>query len=217
MFIVCFAGIFGIIMAYKAKKMNARVLFYCGLMAIFVGLIWIGTFVDLWLMFFQIGHIPDRHIYCIMEYMWAFPAFVYAMIIGAELMTPDKKKLILVISIILGIFYELFLFLGAREAFKTPEPPAGELYSSSFVLLHPVFLFIAVFIGTIFVFLVIGSLRMGLKSSGELRTKYFLLALGFFLFIMVVFIDSFFDEPILPDLIMICVAFLIYFALRPKA
>ncbi len=61
MFIVCFAGIFGIIMAYKAKKMNARVLFYCGMMAIFVGLIWIGTFIDLWLMFFQIGHITDRH------------------------------------------------------------------------------------------------------------------------------------------------------------
>jgi hypothetical protein len=211
-------------MVVKARKINARVLKYCGMMAIFVGLIWIGTTVDLLLLIFSIGHIPFEYayLYCIMEYMWAFPAFVFSMAIGAELMAPEKKKLIIILSVILGIIFEIFLFLDAPNGFTSHPYVEGELYSSSFKLLHPIFFCIGIFIGTILVFLVFGSLRMGIKSTGRIRRKAYQLALGFFLFIMVVVLDSFGDyfipwpiNIILPDVMMIFVAFLIYFALRP--
>jgi len=215
--VVSFALAFGIIIFYQAVKRGASLLKYGAIMAIFTGLFWLGPTTDLLLVILGIGHFENRLIYCILGYMWVFPAHFFAMYIGADLMLPNKKKIILIVSAILGIVFELFLFLDTANAFNVPPPPEGELVDTHFEYGHPLFIFVAIFLVTIFIFLVLGSLRAARKSSGQIRKNFYYLALAFFLFIPIAVLDGLLDPgPILfvIRILMIFVAWLIYLSLR---
>ncbi|MHA1292263.1 MAG: hypothetical protein ACTSQJ_06295, partial [Promethearchaeota archaeon] len=155
----------------------------------------------------------------ILTFMWVLPLLVVTMFVGGELMLSKKNKYIIVgISSILGIIFEIFLFADTDAAIKDcPDPKGRELYDASIVIGHPTFYLILISLTLLFVFVVLGGYRQGLKTTGILRKRFFYMATAIFLFIPIAVIDAFY-EPVLIVLgvrfLMIFVAWLIYLSLK---
>jgi hypothetical protein len=218
--VVIFAGLFGILMYLKSRESGASLLAVGGGMGFFVGLLWLGPTSDFFSVLLLQRNLPSVEIYGILSYMWVAPAMIFAMYLGGQLMFPKQKKLIMWISIILGVVFELFLFLDTDGAFEDiPDPMGVELIDAHFIYGHPAFIIIAIILGSIFMLNGLGSLRAGLKSSGAIRKKFIYLSLSFFLFIPVAIFDAFLDPGFVLfaiRMLMICVAWLMYLSLRIK-
>lgn len=217
---VGFASVFGILMFIQSKRKNANLLMYGGLMGLFAGLLWLGPTVDFFTVLFTTQNLPSELIYGILSYMWVAPAFICAMYLGGELTFPEKKRILLIISVIMGVFFELLLFLDTNASFKDlPDPGGLELYDTRFEYTHPTFIIIAVILGLIFVLNGVGALRASLKASGVIKQRFLYLSFSFFLFIPVAIFDAFLEPGVILSIIrllMIFVAWLMYLSLRIK-
>ena len=110
-----FSIIFGLYVIYKSRKTRLNLLLYLGLVFIFAGLIYTGDFLDFLTILLTQTNIDNSFgIIGLINWMW-FPGVVFfAMYIGAELILPEKKWYIFSIYLVLGIIYELFLFLDLQ-------------------------------------------------------------------------------------------------------
>ena len=132
----------GLFFFYKAKKLEARLLSVAGLMMIFVGLLWLGPASDFITYLLTETHI-DYQInatYGILSYMWVGPAFVFAIVVGSEVMIPNKKKLVIYFAIIFSIIFEIILFTDRLNTFRFSVAP-GDLIDSRFVYFSPSFIY----------------------------------------------------------------------------
>lgn len=217
--IVLSAGIFGLTMALQSKNKNSKMLFFGGLMGFFAGMLWLGPAADFLSVILTGQNLPDENIYGVLTFVWVAPLLVVTMFVGGDLMLSKKNKYVLVIiSAIIGIVFEIFLFIEIDAAIKDcPDPNGFELYDASIEIGHPTFYLIALGLLLLFGFVVIGGYRQGLRTTGTLRSRFFYMATAIFLFIPIAVIDAFF-EPVLIVLamrfLMIFVASLIYLSLK---
>lgn len=213
-----FGLIFGIFFIYKSKKLEADLLLYAGILVIFTGLFYLGASADFLSVLFTGNNLDNRFgLHGILAYMWVAPAVIVAMNIGAEIMFPEKKKIIIIIYAVLGIIFELFLFLDTNNAFTFALNE--DVIDSSFNRTHPTFFFIAFFLATVFVFIGIGFLIKSRQASGEIRKKFAYISLGFILFVICGALDSLVAPGIFLIIIrigMISYAWLVYLGLKPS-
>jgi len=220
--IVLSAGIFGLIMAFQSKNKNSKILFFGGLMGFFAGMHWLGPAADFLSVILTGQNLPDEKICGVLTFVWVLPLLIVTMFVGGDLMLSNKKNkyILVIISAIIGIVFELFLFLDLDAAIKhSPDPNGFELYDPKIVIGHPTFYLIGIGLLLLFGFVVIGGYRQGLKTTGALRSRFFYMATAIFLFIPIAVIDAFY-EPILIVLamrfLMIFVASLMYLSLKIK-
>ncbi|MHA1255098.1 MAG: hypothetical protein ACTSPS_05795 [Promethearchaeota archaeon] len=184
------ATIFGLLSFYHAKKLNARLLSVAGLTMVFVGLLWLGPFVDL-ISLLTTGKNLSFFMYSILSYMWVVPALICAMYLGSELMMPEKKKVIVGIFIVLGIIFEYFIFFDNANAFTfTLANPGEDTIDASFVRTRPAGFLILVFLIFALIFLGIGFAIKAKQATGDLRKKFAYLSLGFIIFVVCGALDS---------------------------
>ena len=190
--VVIFGCLFGLLVIYQAKKKSVKFLFYTGLLIIFVSLLYLGQFVDFLTILFTGSNLNPPQIYAILCYMWIAPAVIVGFYIGAELIIPERKKIIVIIFSILGIIFELFLWLDTANSFtfNLPDPPGENIIDVNFNLIHPTFILILVFLAAVVVFLFSGFLYKGLKSTGIIRKKFLYLSFGFIIFTLTGALDS---------------------------
>ena len=214
--IVFFGAVFSLVVLYRAKKMEAKLLIYGAFMGLFATLLWLGPCVDFFSVIFTGQNLNPKELYGILSYMWVAPAAVFALYIGAELMLPEKKKIIVIIYTILGIIFELILFIDTTNVFEFEI--AGGAIDASFVYGHPAFIFIVVFLLSVFLLNGIGSLRQVAKSTGVIRKKFIFISMTFILFVVVGALDAFLRPGpalFIARMGMIVCAFMLYFALKP--
>ncbi|MFX0138682.1 MAG: hypothetical protein ACFFDN_33880, partial [Candidatus Hodarchaeota archaeon] len=131
--IIIFATSFGLFFFYKSRKSKLPLLSYAGLMLIFVGLLWLGPTCDFLSVSLTGKNLDPILLYPILSYMWVAPALICATYIFAELIIPKRKKIIITIYIILGIIFELFLFLDTKNSFTfNPYKPNEDLIDVRF-------------------------------------------------------------------------------------
>jgi hypothetical protein len=180
--------VIGLLFFYRSLKLKAKLLTYAGLMTFFAGLLYLGPLSD----FMSILVIRDNlenpvtiGIYGRLSYMWVAPSLIFAMYIGAELIKPDKKWYIVSIYIVLGVIFELFLFLDTMNSFTfILKNPGEDLTDSTFIFGHPTFMLIAIFLLSVLIFNGFGFLYKCFKSTGILRRKFLFLSLGFIIFVI---------------------------------
>lgn len=194
--LMIFSSTFGIMAMINGKKKDAKLLYYAGGMMLFVGLLYLGPVTDFFsILLFQQNIDNSFGLYGLLSYIWVGPAIVVGMTIGAEMITPDKSKEIVLSFAVLGVIFELFLILNTMSSFIFIDPfhppPAGEIWiagediiDSSFVRMSPAYLFILGFLICILLFNGIGFLIKGLKSSGVVKKKMLLLSVGFIIFVI---------------------------------
>jgi hypothetical protein len=124
--------------------------------------------------------------------VWVPIPLVFAMLISAQILIPRKKWYVVSIYIILGIFFEYFVFFHTLDSFifEYPESPGWSLIDARFNMASPAFILIAIFDFSV-LFNGIGFLRKSLQSKGIIRRKNLYLSLGFFIFVFFTIFDVF--------------------------
>ncbi len=90
-----FSIIIGIFFIYKAKKLEAKLLYYAGIMILCSGFFYLGastTFLSLILTGRNISN--DSGVHGLLTYTSVAPGIICAMYLGSELLVPEKKKII---------------------------------------------------------------------------------------------------------------------------
>ena len=180
--------LFGILFFYRSLKLKAKLLTFAGLMTFFAGLLYLGPSSD-FISVLLTGHNLENPViiglYGRLSYMWVAPSLICAMYIGAEFIKPDKKWYIVSLYIVLGILFELFLFLDTMNSFTfILESPGEDLIDSNFVFGHPTFILIAIFLLSVLIINGFGFLRKSFQSTGILRRKFLFLSIGFLIFVI---------------------------------
>ncbi len=189
--IILSSVIFGILSFYHARKLGARLLGIAGVMMILIGLLWLGPFVDFLLILTTGKNIAPIQVYMWLSYLWVAPAIILAMYLGSELLAPEKKKAILIFYSILGVIFELYLFLDWTNAFTwTLNNPGQDTIDSSFQRTSPAYWIIIFFLVSTFIFEGIGFAIKAKQATGEIRKKFRYLSIGFIVFVVCGAIDS---------------------------
>ena len=134
--------------------------------------------------------------------MWIAPAVITSFYLGAELMIPEKKKLIVIIYAILGTIFEILIWtmpVGATGVFTFTVRAEGDLIDAGFNRANPAFWLIAIFLISVLVFLVIGFGIKAKQATGELRKKFAFLSLATGIF----FICGLFDSLFMPGIYLV--------------
>jgi len=215
-----FSCLVGLFFVYKAKKTDAKLLQYLGFTYFFAGLIYIGDFLDFITILLTGTNVDNSTGFIgIINWMW-FPGVVlFAMYLGAELLTPNKKKLIMIIYLILGIVFELLLFFDTANSITYSYPAvAGEdLINDNMVEDSIMFFLTLFFLLSIIVFLGFGFLIKAIQSRGDIRKKFLYLSIGALVYTIGGIMDGLFSPGIILILIrsaMIGSSALFYLGLR---
>ncbi|MHA1985208.1 MAG: hypothetical protein ACW98D_01095 [Promethearchaeota archaeon] len=188
---------FGLISLIKSARLNAKLLAVAGIAMIFVGFLWLGPTIDLFLVLFTGSNISPFSTYSILSYLWVAPALIVAMYLGGELILPRGKWILVGIFVVLGGMFEYFLWVQTNDSFTwVLANPGEDLIDASFVRTHPTFLMIAVFLVAALIFLGIGFFVKAKQATGELRKKFIYLGLGFTIFVVCGALDSIIKLPL---------------------
>ncbi len=193
---------FGLISLYKSIKLKAKLLSVAGIAMIFVGFLWLGPTVDLFMVLLTGANIspigPNLYpVYSLLSYVWVAPALIFAIYLGGELIFPKRKWILVGIFIVLGLIFEYFLWFHTTESFTwILANPGEDLIDASFVRTHPTFLMIAVFLVAALVLLGIGFFIKAKQATGELRKKFNYLGVGFTIFVICGALDSILTIPL---------------------
>ncbi len=189
--IILSSVIFGLMSFYHARKLEAKLLAVAGVMVIFIGLFWLGPFVDFLSIIFTGKNISPIYVYGWLSYVWVAPAIIIAMYLGSELLVPEKKKIIIGIYGILGIMFELLIFLDVSGSFTfTLNNPGQDTIDSSFNQTSPTYFLIILFLISTLIFMGIGFAVKAKQATGEIRKKFTYLSIGFIVFVVCGAIDS---------------------------
>lgn len=189
--IILSSVIFGILSFYHARKLGARLLGFAGVMMILIGLLWLGPFVDFLMILTTGKNITPIYVYTWLSYLWVAPAIVIAMYLGSELLAPEKKKAIVIFYAILGVIFELYLFLDWTNVFTwTLNNPGQDTIDSSFQRTSPAYWIIMFFLISTFIFEGIGFAIKAKQATGEIRKRFRYLSIGFIVFVVCGALDS---------------------------
>ena len=131
--------------------------------------------------------------------MWFPGVILCAMYLGADLMVPNKKKLLMIIYLILGIVFELFLFFDTANSITYTYPSvAGEdLINDNMVEDSIMFFLTLFFLLSIIIFLGFGFLIKAIQSKGDIRKKFIYLSIGAFVYTIGGIMDGLFSPGII--------------------
>ncbi|MCK4380579.1 MAG: hypothetical protein KAW51_05515 [Candidatus Lokiarchaeota archaeon] len=181
--VLIFGVIFGLFFIYRAKKTKAKLLTYLGLANMLAGLMFLGVFVDfLFVLITNENIVNNSGIVAILSYIWFAPVMITAMYIGAELLTPSKKKYIVLISIIISLVFEILIFMDPLGSFNfdpiPPTLPTENLIDYNVNLMTFAGIIMGIMLIAVLIFLGLGFLYKGFQSSGVIRKNFLLLSVG---------------------------------------
>ena len=183
--VVLFGLIFGSFFIYKSKKSEANILKYLGLATIFAGLMYLGVFLDFLIVVITENNIENTDgIVALLSYIWLAPAIITSIYIGTRLLSLKKKWYLLSIFVVLGIIFDVIIFLDPFSAFDfNPPTTSGEaLIDYNVNTFSFAGILMAIFLLSVTIILGLGFLIKSLKSTGVLRKKLFLISIGAFSF-----------------------------------
>jgi hypothetical protein len=156
----------------------------------------------------------------LMNWMWFPGAILSAIYLGAEILISKKKWIIFSIYLILGVLFELFLFLDTAGSitYSNPIVPGQDLINDNLVEDSIVYLIALFYLLSIIILLGFGFLIRAFRSKGIIRKNFLFLSIGAFIYTIGGILDGLFSPgPILifTRSAMIISAWLFYLGLRP--
>ncbi|MFW9866853.1 MAG: hypothetical protein ACFFEN_12230 [Candidatus Thorarchaeota archaeon] len=215
-----FSFLFGLFFALKSRKKESNLLLYLGLIYIFAALIYMGDVIDFFTIIATGSNIDNSTGFIgLMNWVWFPGAVLFAMYVGAILITPKGKWYVFSPYIVLGIVFEVFLFLDPSGTIEQPNPvPLGsDLINDNLNLISISGLVALIFLLSIFIFLGFGFLIKGIQSTGTIRRKFILISFGAFIYIIGAVMDGLLPPGIYLIFVrsmMVLSAWLFYFGLR---
>jgi len=194
-----FSIIFGLFAMIKARRTKSNPLFYLGLTYFFAGLIFIGDFLDFVTVLVTLTNIDNSTgIIGLINWMWFPGVVIFGMFFGAELIILKRKWIIFVVYLILGIVFDVLLFMDPFGAFTftEPDPLGSDLINDSLILESIPSILALFFLVSILILDGFGFLRKGIQATGTIRRRFFYLSLGALFYIVGGILDGLFDPGI---------------------
>lgn len=210
----------GALFIRKSRKLDLNLLTIAAFVVILSSFYYVGIIVD-FISILLTGHnmYNPWGLHGIITFIMVFPALLCAMYIGAKLLFPEKVKHILVIYLVLGIVFELFLLLnplGAIE-FVYPTTPGESLIDVNIIMFSPAFFLVLIFIFSVLILNGFGFLYKSFQVSGALKRKYLILSIGFILFFISASCEAFLNLYLFSFFIrigMVTAALFLYYGLK---
>ena len=195
--------IFGLLSFYKAIKLKSVLLGVTGLATISVGFILLGATVDLMYILITLDNLDPVWLYGLLSYTWTAPITIFGLYIGAELLAPKKKIIIVSIYAILSVVFVGIIFYFSltdpEVIYRLPETdPAGTaLLNTSMNPSSIAFIMMLVFLISGLIFNGFGFLIKSRSAAGTIKRKFLFLAFGWIIFIICGAMDGLFDPGVL--------------------
>jgi hypothetical protein len=157
-----------------------------GLTIFFAGLLILGPCCDFLMIIFTGRNLDNRYAFVgILSGFSAAPATIFGIYVGAELMTPRKKWYIVAIFLILGVLWEIVLFLDPMSSltFTYPDKPGEDIIDTQVIYGSPLFIISITFLFSLLIFNGLGYLFKSIQSSGMIRKKFLLLSIGYLAYV----------------------------------
>lgn len=215
-----FSCLFGLFFIYKSRRLKLKLLLFLGLVYFFAGLVYSGDVLDFITILITGNNVDNTHgIIGLINWIWFPGAVVFAMYIGAELITPKKKWLIFSIYLALGILFEVFFLLNpsGTVTYDNPTSPGEDLINDNLVFESIPSIIALIFLLSIILFLGVGFLHKSFQSTGIIRRKFLYLSLGSFVYAIGAVLDGLFSPGIILIFIrsaMIGSSWLFYYGLK---
>lgn len=171
----------------RGSKEQARLLQYAGVMMIFLGMFYLGTVVSFFNLILTGANVSAR-VGTYLCYTTPPVAAALAMFVGFKMIKPEVAKKITLLYLLTGPFYWIFFFGFSEENMTLMPDPAPELID--FELTGVVLIFVAVYLLSFLLVVAGGFFWLAKKSTGAVKRKSLMLALGFTLFTICGAIDS---------------------------
>jgi hypothetical protein len=172
--------IFGAFFIYKGRQLKATLLAVAGCVLISAGLMFLGYTVDFITILITTTNLDNSNgLVDILNFMWLAPLLIFTMYVSSELLAPEKKWIFFGIFFVLGVIYEITLFMAPVGSFNVNEIVLGEeLRDNNINLLSPAgFCFLVALVSSV-IFTGFGFVRKSIVSSGVIRKKFLYLSIG---------------------------------------
>jgi len=210
----------GALFIRKSRKLDLNLLTIAAFIVILSSFYYVGIVVD-FISILLTGHnmYNPWGLHGILTFVMVFPALLCAMYIGAKLLFPEKVKYVLIIYLVLGIVFELFLLLNPLGAIEFVYPTiSGEsLIDVNIIPLSPAFFLVLIFIFSVLILNGFGFLYKSFQVSGALKRKYLILSVGFILFFICASCEAFLNLYLFSFFIrigMVTAALFLYYGLK---
>lgn len=217
--IFIFSIAIGIFFISKSRKAKVVILRYTGIISICISLMFLGYILDFFTILIS-GNNIDKVLFGILSYIWTAPLILSALYIGAELLMPKQKLLILSLFTILSVaFISLLIFLFDYSIISSSNSGLEIfLRESRFYFESPAFIIMIIFLGSVLFINGIGILIKSFKSIGLIKKKFMLISIGFTTYVIYSFIDSIFMGQLVFffRILMVSSPLLLYFGFKEK-
>ncbi len=188
-----FNVIFGLYLVYKSRKTRARLLFIVGIAIISIGfgkLHFVCDFISILLT----GRNLEVSVYLRIFIHYTPPFFYgfFAVYIGIELLMKEKKKYAIFFVLVLCILLQIVFYVDPTNNVDiiVPVQSGQSLVEINLASGSLAFIF-AIIIGTLAViFSGFGLFIKSFQVEGLLKKKYLILAVGFFLYVLTVLLET---------------------------
>ncbi len=157
-----------------------------GLTIFFAGLLILGPCCDFLSIILTGRNLDNR--YALVGKLSGFsaaPATIFGLYVGAELLIPKKKWYLVSVFIVLGVLWEILLFLGPMSSFTFtyPDKPGEDVIDTQVNYGTPLFLISIIFLFSLLIFNGLGYLFKSIQSTGMIRRKFLLLSIGYLTYV----------------------------------
>ncbi len=172
--IVICGPIFGLILLNKARKSEeSYLLVYTAFSGLCASLLWLGPATDFITILITGKNLNNSFgLYGILSYMWVGPSTLFGFYTGAYILTPNYKKVVLILMLILTLTFELVLFLFTPYIFEFTKPNGDNIIDSNFVPGSFAFYLMILILLGIFLYNGVGALMASIKTAGEIKKRF---------------------------------------------
>jgi len=187
-----FNVIFGLYLVYKSRKTKAKLLLIVGIAIISIGfgkLHFVCDFISILLT----GRNLEVSVYLRIFIHYTPPFFYgfFAVYIGIELLMKEKKKYVTLFVLVLCILLQIVFYVDPTNVDIIPPEPSGQSLVEINLARGSLAFIFAIIIGTLAViFSGFGLLIKSFQVEGLLKKKYLILAIGFFLYVLTVLLET---------------------------
>jgi hypothetical protein len=154
-----------------------------GLAIAFMSFTWLGILLDSFTILLTDTHLNNSDgIFGILTFMWNPPIAIFMLYIGGELLIPKRKWYIISIYLVLGLLYEINLFLDPKNSFTYRYPEnVGEHTMYALFIPGTYLSFFTISFYLIILIIGFGFLYKSFRSPSVIKRKFLMLSIGLFL------------------------------------
>jgi hypothetical protein len=185
----------GIITIVKGAKQKASLMVWSGLFLVLMGQFYLGTVVSFVKLLLTGTNLEMPFLAARLAYTGAPIAITIAMFVGFSMIRPEWRRAMVAIYAASAVFYWLGLYvpiyapMTMKETFTVGTLGAPDTLVD--ISLHSwVLILTALYLVSMLVFNTSGLLNLARKSSGVIKKKAIIQAIGYFIFVIIGAVDS---------------------------